>query len=99
VAFEIFQAKEQTAVDRLAQAVHQGQIVVADRRVALFDPLDMVAANALANLLAGPRPTAAGASSPSAARLRHSAASSRVRPWGRKILLRPAIFGQVVDDA
>ncbi|MNF99456.1 hypothetical protein D3C84_823520 [compost metagenome] len=34
---------------------------------------------------ATPRPTAAGASSPSAARLRHSAASARVRDSGRKV--------------
>ncbi|MCY1377752.1 hypothetical protein D9M69_653410 [compost metagenome] len=50
MAFEILKAEKQTTIDRLAQAIHQTQIVVASLGLAGVDPLDMVATNPFADL-------------------------------------------------
>src|SRR5690606_2239960 len=49
VALELFQAQEQGLVEAKAQFVHQRKIAVADRRLSLFQPMNVIAANALAN--------------------------------------------------
>ena len=98
VALEVLQAQEQRAVERHAQLVHQPQVAIAGHGLARLQPLDAVAADALAHRLAGTAPhrgrgQLAGGGALAALR---GQGGDQVR--GQEVALqRPAPFGQVVD--
>ena len=100
MAFEIFQAQEQAAIHRQAQAVHHAHVGIADRRVPLLQPLERGTGKALANLLG--RPTTYCCGRQFTLRRTFTALSRQLQGQSlgqEAILLRPAFFGQVVDDA
>lgn len=99
MTLKVLQPQEQATVERLAQAVHQRQIAVADLGLAGLDPLDMIAANPLANLRR--RPSTHG----SRGQLTFGRTFTALSRQGsgqilrqENILLRPTVGSQVVDD-
>ncbi len=99
MAFELFQPEEQLAVKLLAQAVHEFEVVVADCRLARFEPLNMVAANAFAHRLrlaaADPCRCQRTLCFPPAALVGQLVGHITGK---ERTLHRPAALGQVVDD-
>ncbi|MNT57028.1 hypothetical protein D3C72_1943720 [compost metagenome] len=100
VALEIFQAQIEFTVEHLAQPVQQRQILVASRRQTGIQPLNMVATHPFAHLLARAT-TDAGRGQIT---LRGTFAALIDQFEGQSLrceqrLQRPALFGQVVDDA
>lgn len=100
MAFVIFQPQKQTAIERLAQAVHQLQVTVATLHLPRLKPLNTITTNAFANFLCWPSADSGrlklAFGCTFAALLRKLEGQS----FGQEnILLRPAIGGQVVDDS
>ncbi|MNG19248.1 hypothetical protein D3C84_1033890 [compost metagenome] len=99
MAFKVFEAQIQPAIQCLAQAVHQLQIAVASQSLTRLDPLDSVAANSLANLRC--RPAAHGGRGQFTLGGTFTALSRQFLGQTQRqenVLLRPAALGQVVDD-
>ncbi|MOA25611.1 hypothetical protein D3C78_1463490 [compost metagenome] len=99
MTFEVFQAQEQPAIHRFAQAVHQPQVMVAGLRLAGFDPLDVITPDPFADLRERPAPDRCRsqfALGGALAAFGRQGAGQRLRQ--EEVLLRPAALGQVVND-
>ena len=100
MAFKVFQAGEQLFVEGQAQAVDDLQVTVTGRRLARFDPLDAIAAHAFLDLQVLPAADPGGhqqAFAGTTMALRSQLAGQMVRQ--EDFLLRPAVFGKVIDDS
>src|SRR5690606_21551691 len=99
MAFELFKAQKQGLVEAQAQLIHQAKVAIADGRLAFLQPLNMIAADALANFHCSAAPDccrsqfALGLASAALCRQFEGQISGQ-----KGTLQRPAALGQVIND-